>query len=104
MDDWIGIVKTYLTQIETLKPKDRLETCGEIGRCVDAIRGSVAGWINWLSNPGLMSNFTEDELAEVFKRMRQVAVDFLNLDLDATLLAVKKRKDIREPPPQRQVV
>jgi len=40
----------------------------------------------------------------VFKRMRQVAVDFLNLDLDATLLAVKKRKDIREPPPPRQVV
>jgi len=46
-----------------------------------ALARSVKGWDEWLRNPQIMAQLTEEELREVYEKFKPIAINFLELDI-----------------------
>jgi len=89
---WIEQIKEYKKQIAALKTKDRLETAASISKLHVSISASLAGWLQWLKNPAIMSQLTQEELLETFETFKKLAEEFLELDLKVTRAVYRKQK------------
>jgi hypothetical protein len=90
--DWIKTVGKEIIDIKNKKPKDRLDYAFSISRCNMAILSSNAGWNEWLSNNGIMNEFTEEELEQIHKEFKEISVKFLLFDLRWTKVLTKRFK------------
>lgn len=71
--------------------------------CLNAIYWSTIGWFSWVRNPKFMEeNFTEQELQEIFEKLKEYAVKFLELDVEWTKKKEKSKKP--EEPTQPPIV
>ena len=82
--DWVAKTEERIKQLESLDLKDRLACYVALWTIVDAIGNSVAGWRSWLMRPGLMADFSEEELKEFCVSLREMAIRFLRFDIKAT--------------------
>jgi hypothetical protein len=100
---WIQILETILEQIKQLedaKDRDRLDLVQSIRFLLTALHNSLRGWIQWVTNPNVMSRFTQDDLEGINTKLRDFTRDFIEYDIAATRLGTKKglthRKTVRK--------
>jgi hypothetical protein len=82
--DWVERTKERIRQLEALDLKDRFACYVALWKVVEAVRESVSGWQSWLVRPGIMADFSEDELKDFCLNMRKMAIQFLEFDMKAT--------------------
>jgi len=87
---WIEKMNKYLEKMEDLKPKDRLSYWRALQICNTAVHESIMGWVQYISNPIIQDIFSVDEIKEIFERYRELAVEFIKLDIEATKLFESK--------------
>jgi len=81
VSDWVDETKQILTIIKEQNPKDRLEYVSSLVDLNMALARSVKGWDEWLRNPQIMAQLTEEELREVYEKFKPIAINFLELDI-----------------------
>jgi len=92
LEKWIVKVRKSMEKIKDLKPKDRLEKVKDILECNGSIASSVNGWMFWLVSPPIMEKFDEKELDDILKRFQEIAVKFLETDLEYSEKFIKEKK------------
>jgi len=83
-DKWIRHVLKEINGIKNLVPKDRLESVSSILKCNNAVLASYEGWMVWLSDPGIMSQFTPEDLELVLTEFKELSVKFMENDIKWT--------------------
>ncbi len=96
--DWIAKTEERIKQLESLDLKDRFACYIALWTIVEAAGSSVSGWRSWLARPGLMVQFSEEELKDFCVSLREMAICFLKFDIKAT----EKLKVPPLPPPTRE--
>jgi len=81
---WSKRMMESLRRLNDRSPKDRLETCSLIMGYLQLATQSIVGWIYWLNNPTLMSDFSEEDLEEILSEIRRFVNDFIALDVKYT--------------------
>ena len=81
--------------MEATKDRDRLELVNSILFGLGALGKSVGGWVQWLSNPSIMNNFSEEELEEMNKTITDFVKSFIEYDIKITKEGIKKGIDKR---------
>ena len=86
-DRWIKECETILKQIREVTKeasKDRLEAVRAMRFTLYAIHRSVLGWLGWVNNPDVMSEFSLEELEEMSKILTNYAETFIEYDAKVT--------------------
>ncbi len=81
MSSWIDETKETMAVIKNLSPKDRLSYYAGVLRCCMALRKSIEGWLQWLRNPLIMDNFSDEDLKQLFEKFQQHTLDLLDMDV-----------------------
>jgi hypothetical protein len=90
---WIQVSKKILKRLKHLeetKGKDRLELVRSLRFVLSVIHRSLLGWMQWVNDPDVMTLFTEKELGEMTENLSKLTQSFVEYDLKATSLGVKK--------------
>jgi hypothetical protein len=91
--NWIqrseGTLK-QLKQIAENPEMDRLEFVRVMRFAFGAIGQSLAGWMQWVNSPEIMSSFTRDELGEMSKTISTMAEQFVEYDIRITEEKMRK--------------
>ena len=96
--DWVEMTKERIRQLEALDLKDRFAYYVALWKIVGAMADSVSGWNSWLVRPGIIADFSEEELKDFCLNMRDMAINFLRFDIKATeKLKVPPSPHKREP-------
>ena len=82
--DWVAKTEERIKQLESLDLKDRFACYIALWAIVEAVGSSVSGWRSWLARPGLMAEFSEEELKDFCVSLREMATRFLSFDIKAT--------------------
>ncbi len=99
---WVRECESILKRIREaakMTPKDRLEVVRLMRFTLYAIHRSVLGWLGWVNNPDVMSEFSKEELEEMNKFLSNFAESFIEYDAKVTGrgsekgLAPKKKKE-----------
>jgi hypothetical protein len=69
-------------EIETAEAKDRLDAVSRILQCIDFMRQSNVGWVQFLSNPSMVNQLDEEALKDIFSRFKSMAVARIDSDVD----------------------
>jgi len=101
LEEYIKAVEKQIKALQDLKPEDREDLSAGLEQCIEHINASTLGWAKWLSRHQTMKNFTTEELTENFERMRKIALDFLQIDVDATKTFMKKIAKDKEQKPKK---
>lgn len=73
-----------IEKMEEAAEKDRLEYVRSIRFVLGALHRSLLGWMQWVSNPDIMSKFTTEDLAQMHKKLCEFTRSFVEYDLEAT--------------------
>jgi len=95
--DWVAKTEERIKQLEALDLKDRFACYVALWKVVEAVRESVSGWHSWLVRPGIMADFSEEELKDFCLNMRKMAIQFLEFDMKAT-----EKLKVPPSPPRRE--
>ena len=90
---WIQVSEKILDQMKRLKEvkkRDRLELVRSIHFVLSALNRSLWGWMQWVNNPNVMTQFTQEDLEEVNKKLSGFTRSFMEYDLEATRLGVRR--------------
>lgn len=90
---WIQVSEKILDQMKRLKEvkkRDRLELVRSIHFVLSALNRSLWGWMQWVNNPDVMTQFTQEDLEEVNKKLSGFTRSFMEYDLEATKLGVRR--------------
>ena len=90
--DWIEKTQERIKNLEAVDLSDRLACYVALWKIIGAVGNSVSGWRSWLVRPGIMTEFTEEEMKEFCLILRDMAIQFLNFDMKAT-------EKFKTPPP-----
>ncbi len=69
-------------EIETAEAKDRLDAVSRTLQCIDFMRQSNAGWVQFLSNPQMVNQLDEEALKDIFARFKEMTVARIDSDVD----------------------
>lgn len=69
-------------EVETAEAKDRLDAISRIVQCIDFMRQSNAGWVQFLSNPTMVNQLDEEALKDIFARFKRMTVERIDSDVD----------------------
>ena len=81
---WTDERTKVLADLRKIEPTDRLSLYSGLIRLNSALFESVRGWDSWLRNPPFMDTFSQEELNEIFRNFKDVAVKFLEEDIKWT--------------------
>jgi hypothetical protein len=69
-------------ELETAEAKDRLDAVSRILHCIDFMRQSNIGWVQFLSNPSMVNQLDEEALKDIFSRFKKMTVARIDNDVD----------------------
>jgi hypothetical protein len=69
-------------ELETAEAKDRLDAVSRILQCMDFMRQTNAGWVQFLSNPTMVNQLDEEALKDIFARFKKMTVERIDNDVD----------------------
>jgi len=69
-------------ELETAEAKDRLDAVSRVIQCIDFMRQSNIGWVQFLSNPMLTSQLDEEALKDIFQRFKRMSIARIDSDVD----------------------
>jgi len=98
LEKWVVKTRKSIEKIKNLKPKDRLEKVKDILECNNSIAASVNGWTFWLMSPQIMEKFDDKELDEILKKFQEIAIKFLETDLEYSEKFIKEKKAKKKEP------
>ena len=90
---WVEVSKRILDQLKALedaKDKDRLELVRSLRFVMSALQRSLVGWMQLITNPDIMSNFSQEDLRNMTKELSTFTYSFVEYDLKMTTLGTKK--------------
>lgn len=79
-----------LKQLEDTKGKDRLELVRSMRFVLGVLQRSLVGWTQWVSNPDIMTIFSEDDLEKMTTKLAEFTSSFIEYDLKITALGAEK--------------
>ena len=91
--NWMQRTENALKQLRHLMEpteQDRLDLVRVMRFAFGALGQSLAGWMQWINSPEIMSNFTRDELEEMAKMLTGIVEQFIEYDVKITEEGVRK--------------
>ena len=91
--NWIQRSENTLKQLRGLMEnpdQDRLELVRVMRFSFWALGQSLAGWMQWVSSPEIMSNFTKEELEEMTKKITGIVEQFITYDIETSNTGILK--------------
>jgi len=91
--NWIQRSEDTLKQLRQLTKtpdQDRLDLVRVMRYAFGALGQSLAGWMQWINSPEIMSNFTRDELEEMTKTITGMVEGVIEYDLKITEEGMRK--------------
>lgn len=91
--DWIQRSENTLRQLRKLietQEMDRLELVRVMRFALAALGQSLAGWMQWINSPEIMSTFTRDELENMAKTIAGMVEQFIEYDVKITEEGMRK--------------
>ncbi len=91
--DWIQRSENALKQLRGLMEnpdQDRLELVRVMHFSFGALNQSLHGWMQWVSSPEIMSNFTNEELEVMAKKITGIVEQFITYDIETTNTGILK--------------
>lgn len=79
-----------LKRLEDTKGKDRLEMVRSLRFVLGVLQRSLVGWTQWVSNPDIMTMFSEDDLESMTKTLAEFTRSFIEYDIKMTRLGAEK--------------
>ena len=76
--------------------QDRLELVRVMRFSLGALTQSLHGWIQWVSSPETMSNFTKEELEEMAKKITGIVEQFITYNIEIANTGILKGLDKQE--------
>jgi hypothetical protein len=70
-------------EMEGAEAKDRLDAVSRILQCIDFMRQSNVGWVQFLSNPTMVNQLDEEALKDIFARFKRMTVERIDSDVDS---------------------
>ncbi len=91
--NWVQRSEKTLKQLRQLvetADQDRLDLVRVMRFAFSALGQSLAGWMQWINSPEIMSNFTREELEEMAKILTGIVEQFIEYDVKITEEGVRK--------------
>lgn len=91
--NWVERSENTLKQLKQLlqtSDQDRLELVRIMRFAFGALGQSLAGWMQWVNSPEIMSSFTKSELEEMTKVITGMVEQFLEHDIKITEEGMRK--------------
>ena len=91
--NWIQRSENTLKQLKGLMEnpeQDRLELVRVMRFSFGALGQSLAGWMQWVNSPEIMSSFTKEELEEMTKKLINMVEQFITYDIEITSTGTRK--------------
>ena len=91
--NWIQKSENTLKQLKGLMDnpeQDRLELVRVMRFSFGALGQSLAGWMQWVNSPEIMSSFTKEELEEMTKKLINMVEQFITYDIEITSTGTRK--------------
>lgn len=82
--NYVKIMEYNLKLIQESKPEDRLQFAKDLMTCLQVMKISLKGWEAWLSSYSIVDRITLAEFQELYPKMKQLVIDFVELDLKTT--------------------
>lgn len=85
--EWIQSSEGILEQIgklEEKKDKDRLDYIRSMWFVLGALHRSLTGWMQWVDNPDIMTQFAKEELDGINQKLTEFTRSFMEYDLEIT--------------------
>jgi len=92
-EGWMRVserIVEQLKQLENTKDKDRLELVRSLRFVLGVLQRSLVGWTQWVSNPDIMTIFSEDDLENMTKKLAEFTRSFIEYDIKMTSLGAEK--------------
>ena len=92
-EGWIRVserIIEQLKQLEDTKGKDRLEMVRSLRFVLSVLQRSLIGWTQWVSNPDIMTIFSQQDLENMTKTLSEFTRSFVEYDLKMTSLGAEK--------------
>jgi hypothetical protein len=92
-EGWMRVSERILKQLKKLedtKDKDRLEMVRSLRFVLGVLQRSLVGWTQWVSNPDIMTMFSEEDLENMTKRLAEFTRSFIEYDMKMTSLGAEK--------------
>lgn len=83
-EQYVKQLKTYIDVIKDDKPKDRVEFAIAVAHCLNGMSISVKGWASWLNHLDQLNQLKLDELEDIHPKVRKIALEFLQIDVEIT--------------------
>lgn len=93
-ENYVDSLKGYVNVIKEDAPKDRVEFAIAVARCLNGMGISVKGWASWLNNLTYLNQLTLEEFIEFYPKIRKVALEFIQIDIDVTQKKITDAKKI----------
>ena len=90
---WIQTSKRMLDQIKKLEEtdeKDRLDHVRLMRFTLGALHRSLLGWMQWVTNPNVMTSFAKEDLEEMSGKISEFSRSFIEYDLQVTKKGAEK--------------
>jgi hypothetical protein len=91
--NWLQRSQNTIKQLKQLMEnpdQDRLELVRVMRFAFGAMGTSLAGWMQWISSPEIMSSFTQEELQEMAKTITDMVERFVSYDIEITDKGTRK--------------
>ena len=69
-------------ELENAESKDRLDAVSRTLQCIDFMRQSNVGWVQFLSNPTMVNQLDEEALKDIFGRFKKMTIARIESDVD----------------------
>ncbi len=92
-EGWIRVSERIIEQLKCLedtKDKDRLELVRSLRFVLSVLQRSLIGWSQWVSNPDIMTIFSQEDLESMTKKLSEFTRSFVEYDLKMTSLGAEK--------------
>ncbi len=90
---WVQRSENILKQLQGLMEnpdQDRLELVRVMRFSFGALGQSLAGWMQWVNSPEIMSSFNKEELEEMAKKVTSMVEQFVKYDIEMTSTGTRK--------------
>ncbi len=91
--NWLQRSENTIKQLKQLMDnpdQDRLELVRVMRFAFGALGTSLAGWMQWINSPEIMSSFNQEELQEMAKTITGMVEQFVAYDIDITDTGTRK--------------
>ena len=98
-EDWVKETEQLLRKMKELaskEKKDRLDIFNSIVLTLHLLERSLHGWMFWVGNPPLITQFSLEELAEIEDALHKQIQPFIEYDIEATKRWMDKFSQIPE--------